>query len=79
MSEACPPPPSHLPQPLSGEIREHSGHLLRVIFRGGPHPCDWFEGRTDGPLATARFDHHDHQEPASVMYLATKGGCATES
>ena len=47
--------------------------LLRIFFRSGLHPSDWMEFRTDGPLPTARFDHHRPGVPAGVMYVARRG------
>lgn len=47
--------------------------LLRIFFRGGAHPSDWMQFRTAGPLPTARFDHHQPGDSASVMYVARRG------
>ena len=51
--------------------------VLRVFFRGGPHPTDWMEFRTAGPLPTGRFDHHVVQRnrsgsPPGVMYATRR-------
>lgn len=52
----------------------HAGaRLVRVFFREGPHPSDWMDLRTEGPLASGRFDHHQPGVPAKVMYLARRG------
>lgn len=50
--------------------------LWRVYFRGGPYPTIWNAMRRFGPVATARFDHHE--EPAqfqrrAVLYAARQG------
>lgn len=51
--------------------------LVRVYFRGGPHPSTWRDFRYFGPT-NARFDHHVHEakgrgqvQERGVMYLAT--------
>lgn len=73
MSERCPPPPENLPPPRSVEVGSHTARLVRTFFRGGPHPSDWSELRRAGPLATARFDHHEPGTGRAVMYLARRG------
>ncbi len=50
----------------------NSGRLVRVFFRDGPHPSDWMDLRTEGPLPTGRFDHHRPGVTAGVMYLASR-------
>jgi RES domain-containing protein len=68
-----PPPPD--PGAL-GRIRpEHhtlrrGTTLARIYPRGGRHPATWSEMRTEGPLPTARFDHHVPGEPRAVLYCA---------
>ena len=73
MSERCPPSPEHLPPPRRGEVVSHTARLVRIFFRGGPHPTGWSEFRHAGPLATARFDHHAPGTSRAVMYLARRG------
>lgn len=73
MSERCPPPPEHLPPPRRAEVVSHTARLVRIFFRGGPHPTDWSELRNAGPLAAARFDHHEPGTGRAVMYLARRG------
>lgn len=48
--------------------------VWRIYFRGGKHPTAWNEFRSYGPLASARFDHHDppasHSAHEGVLYGA---------
>jgi len=73
VSERCPEPPDLLPEPDAGEVLVLHSRMLRIFFRGGPHPTDWMEFRNEGPLSTGRFDHHRPGVPAGVMYLALRG------
>lgn len=50
--------------------------LWRIYRRGGCHPSTWDAFRDWGPVATARFDHHE--EPArtqerAIIYVAAHG------
>jgi hypothetical protein len=50
--------------------------LWRVYFAGGDHPTSWKEYRRFGPLATARFDHHEpppHLQHRGILYAAGRG------
>jgi hypothetical protein len=50
--------------------------LWRVYFRGGPHPTTWNTFRAFGPVATARFDHHNpppHEQERAILYAGTTG------
>ena len=55
----------------------HAGsELWRVYFRGGRHPVTWDTFRAYGPVATARFDHHDpppHVQDRAILYTAAHG------
>jgi hypothetical protein len=75
MSETCPLPPlsGQLPVPRSSEVVVQVSRLVRIFFRDGPYPSDWMEFRTDGPLASGRFDHHHPGVAAGVMYAARRG------
>ena len=46
--------------------------LWRIYKRGGPHPTEWNEFRSFGPLKEMRFDHHDPAWPRrrKVLYGA---------
>lgn len=48
--------------------------LGRIHQCSGPHPAEWFEMRSYGPLHSGRFDQHSpppHDDPEhSVMYTA---------
>lgn len=47
--------------------------LWRVYFRGGQHPTAWNTFRAFGPVATARFDHHESPPRAqerAILYAA---------
>jgi hypothetical protein len=54
--------------------------LWRVYLAGGPHPVAWNAFRTYGPLATARFDHHEppvHDQPdRGILYAADSAPAA---
>lgn len=56
-----PKPPGQLLVPTARELLSLGRDVLlwRVYFRGGPHPTSWDSFRHWGPVATARFDHHD--------------------
>lgn len=64
-----------------------AGSLLwRIYRRGGPHGTAWNQFRTDGPVATARFDHHPapprstRQNAAAVLYAGVLGpACLAEA
>ncbi|MGH9245320.1 MAG: RES family NAD+ phosphorylase [Acidimicrobiales bacterium] len=48
-----------------------SGTLVARIYpRGGRYPTTWRDFRVDGPLASARFDHHVRGERRGVLYGA---------
>lgn len=50
--------------------------LWRVYFRGSQHPTTWNTFRTFGPVATARFDHHEpppREQDRAILYVATEG------
>ncbi len=47
--------------------------LWRIYFRGGAHPGAWDRMRAFGPLAGARFDHHDELrevQEREILYAA---------
>lgn len=44
--------------------------VARIYARGGAHPTTWPAFRTDGPIASARFDHHVTGESRGVLYGA---------
>ncbi len=47
--------------------------LWRIYFRGGAHPGAWDRMRAFGPLAGARFDHHDERrevQDLEILYAA---------
>lgn len=48
----------------------------RVYFRGGHHPTTWNTFRAFGPVATARFDHHEpppREQGRAILYAAVAG------
>lgn len=79
--ETFPPPPP--PEALARiEVGAHlhvipaGAELWRVYFRSGQHPTIWSAFRTFGPVATARFDHHEpppHEQDRAILYVATEG------
>ncbi len=44
--------------------------VARIYPRGGRHPTTWRDLRFDGPLTSARFDHHVSGERRGVIYAA---------
>jgi hypothetical protein len=48
--------------------------LWRLYRAGGNHPSDWRSFRRFGPVATARFDHHEppphDDEDGAILYAA---------
>ncbi|MGH9063749.1 MAG: RES family NAD+ phosphorylase [Acidimicrobiales bacterium] len=49
--------------------------LFRIYAARGTHPGVWDRLRRFGPVATARFDHHDpppHDQDRSIAYLAAR-------
>ncbi len=79
--ETFPPPPSTDELARVGvgahlHIIPAGAELWRVYFRGGRHPTTWSTFRTFGPVATARFDHHEpppHEQRRAILYAATEG------
>ncbi len=50
--------------------------LWHVYFRGGTHPRPWDDFRAYGPIATARFDHHEpppHVQDRHIYYAGSSG------
>lgn len=60
--------------------------IWRVYYRGGPHPTAWNAFRFFGPVASARFDHHElpaGESERGILYGATEpdaiATCVAES
>jgi len=50
--------------------------LWHVYFRSGTHPRPWDDFRAYGPIATARFDHHQtppHVQDRHIYYAGSSG------
>jgi hypothetical protein len=78
-----PPAPDELARIRPSYRRLVAGAMLaRVYPRGGRFPTTWGAFRFTGPLASARFDHHDpgrEEERRGVLYGATGlGTCVAE-
>jgi hypothetical protein len=78
-----PPEPEQLRRVRPDHRRLRTGTLLAHLYaRGGPFPATWGAFRFDGPLPSARFDHHDPERPEErrgVLYGATDlGTCVAE-
>jgi hypothetical protein len=78
--------PAELDLPPAPVVLPAGTLLWRVYHRGGPYPATWARFRTNGPLATGRFDHHP--EPAAgpssgapaVLYVGQRGpACVAEA
>ena len=72
-----PPSASHLARLPPRLHRLPAGtELWRIYFRGGPHPAAWDTFRAFGPVATARFDHHEpppRLQDRAILYAAAQG------
>lgn len=73
----APPSPEALAKVgMSTHILPAGTELWRVYFRGGPHPTLWNTFRAFGPVATARFDHHDppqREQERAILYAGATG------
>jgi hypothetical protein len=69
-----PNPPPRIDTPAE-TITIPEGTLLWRIYRaGGRHPITWNGFRSYGPVATARFDHHDpppHVDPVRSIHYSS--------
>lgn len=71
-----PLPPPELPPLQTADLltwtpTDHA--LARVYFRSGAHPSTWSAFRYEGPLTTARYDHHlpvPGQGQRGILYAA---------
>lgn len=67
-----PPPADRLRRIRADRHTLRTGTLVARIYpRGGPFPTRWGQFRSDGPLPSARFDHHVAGEARAVLYAAT--------
>ena len=66
-----PPPVDELRRVPAALHTARAGTLFARIYpRGGPHPTTWPQFRFDGPLPSARFDHHVAGQRRGVLYAA---------
>jgi len=66
-----PPPADQLRRISPDRHTLRTGSLVARIYpRAGPYPTTWRGFRFDGPLASARFDHHVPGERRGVLYAA---------
>ena len=73
-----PEPPADLAARLPPRLRRLPAgtELWRVYFRGGRHPGVWNGWRAFGPVAGARFDHHEpppRPQARAILYAAADG------
>ena len=66
-----PPEPGELGRVPAEHHTLRTGTVVARIYpRGGRYPTSWRAFRFDGPLASARFDHHVTGERRGVLYAA---------
>jgi hypothetical protein len=71
-----PHPPARLDTPAETVVIAKGTLMWRVYRAGGRHPMTWNGFRSFGPVATARFDHHEpppHADPSRSIYYASDG------
>lgn len=76
-----PPPPSADTLARAGvgthlHVVPAGTELWRVYFRRGQYPTTWHAFRAFGPVATARFDHHEpppREQERAILYAAAEG------
>ncbi len=79
--ETFPPPPpaatlARVGVGTSLHVVPAGTELWRIYFRGGSYPTTWHDFRAFGPVATARFDHHEpppREQGRAILYAATVG------
>jgi hypothetical protein len=84
-------PPTPAPELLKSvepdiEKLEAGTRIWRIYNRRGPHPTAWNASRSFGPVASARFDHHEMpvgESDRGILYGATNpdaiATCVAES
>jgi hypothetical protein len=71
-----PPAPAELARRLPARpvALPSNSELWRIYFSGASFPADWASFRHDGPLLSARFDHHlppPHEQERGILDAAT--------
>lgn len=72
-----PPDPEALATTPAAEHTLPAGlELWHVYFQEGAHPRSWYDFRSYGPVASARFDHHvgpPHEQERAIFYGGSRG------
>jgi hypothetical protein len=74
-----PHPPARLPVGAEPVTLDEGTLLWRVYRAGGRHPMTWNGFRSYGPIAAARFDHHEpppHDDPSRSIFYASDTAAA---